>query len=297
MKIIFIGKETSKPKTISFTFFVFTIFLLCCLAIFLFNYYLEYKKINSEKRLENFKLTSETLTSRYDFDIYVEQIGELYSRILDIDQQTERLQDIIKKQILGKEKLPKLKKEDKLDGKGGPFIGQKISHNNIQKNLGRLMQSMKVREEIYNRMEAILLNQSVLRETLPSLYPVNVPYTSSSYGWRRDPILGKRAMHEGIDFSAAHGESIYATAGGIVVYAGKKGAYGNLVTINHGGGLQTRYAHISKILVKKGDIVKKQDLIAFVGNTGRSTGPHLHYEIRLNKKSLDPKQYLKRKIK
>ena len=102
MKIIFIGKETSKPKTISFTFFVFTIFLLCCLAIFLFNYYLEYKKINSEKRLENFKLTSETLTSRYDFDIYVEQIGELYSRILDIDQQTERLQDIIKKQIFGR---------------------------------------------------------------------------------------------------------------------------------------------------------------------------------------------------
>ena len=297
MKIIFIGKKTSKPKAISFTSFIFIIFILLCLNIFLFNYLLDKKKLNSNESLENFKLTSEKFTSKKDFDIYVDQIGELYSRILDIDQQTDRLQDIIKKQILGKEKLPKLKEKDKLDGKGGPFTDLKISHNNIQKNLGRLMQGIKVREEIYNKMEAFLLNQSVLKETLPTLYPVNVPYTSSSYGWRRDPILGIRAMHEGIDFSAAHGESIYATAGGIVVHSGKSGAYGNLVTINHGGGFETRYAHISKILVKKGDIVKKQDLIAYVGKTGRSTGPHLHYEIRLNKKSLDPKQYLKRKIK
>ncbi len=297
MKIIFIGKNTSKPKTISFSLFIFIIFILFGLVLFLFNHFNDYKKVSSDENFKNFKLTSETFKSKDNFNIYVEQIGELYSRILYIDQQTDRLQDIIKKQILGKEKLPKLKKRDKLDGKGGPFTGQKISHNNIQKNLGRLMQGINVREEIYNKMEAILLNQSVLKETLPTLYPVNVPYTSSSYGWRRDPILGKRALHEGVDFSAAHGESIYATAGGMVVHAGKSGAYGNLVTINHGEGLETRYAHISKILVKKGDIVKKQDLIAYVGNTGRSTGPHLHYEIRLNKKSLDPKQYLKRKIK
>jgi len=297
MKIIFIGKNTSKPKTISFTLFIFIIFILFGLALFLFSYFNDYKKLNSDESFENFKITSETFTSKQNFNIYVDQIGELYSRILYIDQQTDRLQDIIKKQIIGKEKLPKLKKKDKLDGKGGPFTGQKISNNDIQKILGRLMEGMSVREEIYNKMEAILLNQSVLKETLPTLYPVNVPYTSSSYGWRRDPIFGKRAFHEGIDFSAAHGESIYATAGGIVVHSGKSGAYGNLVTINHGGGFETRYAHISKILVKKGDIVKKQDLIAYVGNTGRSTGPHLHYEIRLNKKSLDPKQYLKRKIK
>jgi len=296
MKIIFIGKNTSKPKTISFTSFVFIISILFCLTIFLFNYFFDYKN-NKDESFKNLKLTSETFTSKQGFDIYVDQIGELHSRILDIDQQTDRLQAIIKKQILGKDKLPKLKKKDRLDGKGGPFTEQKISHNDIQNILGTLMQSMKTREEIYNKMEALLLKQSVLKETLPTLYPVNVPYTSSSYGWRRDPILGKRAMHEGIDFSAAHGEPIYATAGGIVVHSGKSGAYGNLVTINHGGGLQTKYAHISKILVKKGDIVKKEDLIAYVGNTGRSTGPHLHYEIRLNKKSLDPKQYLKRKIK
>ena len=200
----------------------------------------------------------------------------------------------MKNQILGKEKLPKLNKKNKLDGKGGPFFEKRIGSDEIQKALEILMGNIKVREEMYNKMEAILLKQSVLKETLPSLYPVDVPYTSSSYGWRMDPILGKRAFHEGIDFSAAHGEPIYATAGGIVMKASRSGAYGNLITINHGGGLQTRYAHISKILVKRGDIVKKEDLIAYVGNTGRSTGPHLHYEIRLNKHSLDPKQCLKR---
>ena len=294
MKILFIGKKTSKPKSISFALAIIIIFIFFSLTIYLINYFYVYKELISTSKLSDFKLTNETYNYQDNLDVYVNQIGELHSRILDIDQQTERLQNVMKKQILGKEKLPKLNKKNKLDGKGGPFFEKRIGSDEIQKALEILMGNIKVREEMYNKMEAILLKQSVLKETLPSLYPVDVPYTSSSYGWRMDPILGKRAFHEGIDFSAAHGEPIYATAGGIVKKASRSGAYGNLITINHGGGLQTRYAHISKILVKKGDIVKKEDLIAYVGNTGRSTGPHLHYEIRLNKHSLDPKQYLKR---
>ena len=294
MKIIFIGKKTSKQKSISLASLILILFILLLLNIYLFNYFFKNQELNSDSILSNFKLTEDVSHNRQSIDIYVEQIGELHSRILDIDQQTERLQDVMKKQIFGKKKLPKLDKKNKLDGKGGPFRNEIISDNDIQKTLETLMVHMKVREEIYNKMEAMLLKQSVLKETLPSLYPVDVPYSSSSYGWRMDPILGKRAFHEGIDFSASHSEPIYATAGGIVEKAGRSGAYGNLITINHGGGLQTRYAHISKILVKRGDIVKKEDLIGYVGNTGRSTGPHLHYEIRLNKHSLDPKQYLRR---
>jgi murein DD-endopeptidase MepM/ murein hydrolase activator NlpD len=294
MKILFIGKKTSKPKSLSLALASVIVFLFFSLIIFLINYFFVYKELNSTTKLSDFELTNDAYNYQDNLDVYVNQIGELHSRILDIDQQTERLQNVIKKQILGKEKLPKLNKKNKLDAQGGPFINEKISYNDVQKALEMLMVNIKVREEIYNKMEAILLKQSVLKETLPSLYPVDVPYSSSSYGWRMDPIIGKRAFHEGIDFSAAHGEPIYATAGGIVEKASRAGAYGNLITINHGGGLQTRYAHISKILVKKGDIVKKEDLIAYVGNTGRSTGPHLHYEIRLNKHSLDPKQYLKR---
>ena len=294
MKIIFIGRKTSKPKSISLALLILILFVLLLLNIYLVNYFFDNRKLNNDSNLSNFIVTDGAPQFRQNLDIYVNQIGELYSRILDIDQQTERLQDVMKKQILGNQKLPRLNKKNKLDGKRGAFLDQGLRQNNIQKTLEMLMWNIQAREEIYNKMEAMLLKQSVLKETLPSLYPVDVPYSSSSYGWRMDPILGKRAFHEGVDFSAAHGEPIYATAGGIVKTAGKSGNYGNLVTINHGGGLQTRYAHISKILVKKGDIVKKEDLIAYVGNTGRSTGPHLHYEIRLNKYSLDPKQYLKR---
>ncbi len=290
MKIIFIGKNTSKPKSISFAFVVFLLLALLISNFYFFNYLIE-KKDSIE--LGDFELTSGDINYQ-NLNIYVDQIGELHSRILGIDQQTERLQDVMRKQILGKEKLPKLKKENKLDGKGGPFIEKRITHKNIRNTLVMLMDNIQAREDMYNKMEAILLKRSVLKETLPTLYPVNVPYQSSSYGWRMDPILGKRAFHEGIDFSAATGEPIYATAGGIVEKARRWGKYGNLITINHGGGLRTRYAHLHKILVKKGDIVNKEDLIGYVGNTGRSTGPHLHYEIRLNKNSLDPKQYLKR---
>ena len=294
MKILFIGKKTSKPKSLSLALATIIVFIFFSLIVYLINYFFVYKELDGISKLSDFESTSDAYNYQDNLDVYVNQIGELHSRILDIDQQTERLQNVIKNQILGKEKLPKLNKKNKLDGQGGPFIEQKISYNDVQKALEILMRNIKAREEIYNKMEAMLLKQSVLKETLPTLYPVDVPYSSSSYGWRMDPIIGKRAFHEGIDFSAAHGEPIYATAGGIVKKASRAGAYGKLITINHGGGLQTRYAHLSKILVKKGDIVKKQDLIAYVGNTGRSTGPHLHYEIRLNKHSLDPKQYLKR---
>ena len=93
----------------------------------------------------------------------------------------------------------------------------------------------------------------------------------------------------------AEGDEIKATASGIVTAAGKAPDYGNYIKIKHGGGIETRYAHASKLLVKKGDLVNKDQVIALVGNTGRSTGPHLHYEIRLNGRSLDPRKYLKKK--
>ena len=152
MKIIFIGKKTSKPKSIGFTSFIFIIFILLSVNFYIIIYFFDYKKINSNESGSNFKLTSETFGSKQNFNVYVDQIGELHSRILDIDHQTDLLQDVIKKQILGKEKLPKLMKKDKLDSKGGPFNEQKISHNDIQKTLRMLMDGMAIREEIYNKM-------------------------------------------------------------------------------------------------------------------------------------------------
>jgi murein DD-endopeptidase MepM/ murein hydrolase activator NlpD len=218
------------------------------------------------------------------------------ARLTDLDNQTERLQGILKKQIVGKQKLPKLPKKDKeFENQGGPFINNNLTEQDVQIALQTLMNRMQKREDVYNETESILLKQSVIKDTLPDLYPVSVGYRSSSYGWRIDPMLGVRSFHEGLDFSAAEGDDIKATASGIVIAAGKAPDYGNYVKIKHGGGIETRYAHASKLLVKKGDLVNKDQVIALVGNTGRSTGPHLHYEIRLNGRSLDPRKYLKKK--
>ncbi len=296
MKIIFVSKKSSKPKSISLNFFLFCLFAIILLNFILVIYYVDLKKTGSSNKyigLQDRSLFYGNNAPKH-LDVFVNQIGELHTRILQIDAQTERLQSAMKRQIIGKQKLPLLKKMKIKNGQGGPFINENLNIQDVSKALDKLLVKIEEREVMYNKMEAILLKQSVLKETLPTLYPVNVPYTSSSYGWRQDPLLGIRAFHAGLDFSAAHGEPIRATAGGIVVEASRARKYGKFVRIKHGGGLETRYAHASKLFVKKGDIIKKEDLIALVGNTGRSTGPHLHYEIRLNNRSLDPRQYIRK---
>ncbi|MDC0423271.1 M23 family metallopeptidase [Methylophilaceae bacterium] len=297
MRILFLGKNTKKPKAISFNVLLLIIFLFLCLNITLAYFYIEYKKNILIESYENNQISSHIYSNKGDLDyeynlrIYADQMGELYSRIMRIDSQTERLQKILKNQMIGKDKVPKLNK--KKEKSAVEFSKDNLTNSKFKKEITKLMAKIEVREELYNTMESILLKESVLKDTLPSLKPVNIPCCSSRYGWRNDPILGVRKFHEGIDFSAAHGEPIRATASGIVIEAGHAVHYGKHVRIKHGGGFETRYAHASKLLVKKGDLVSKGEVIALVGNTGRSTGPHLHYEIRLKGNSLDPRKYLK----
>lgn len=125
----------------------------------------------------------------------------------------------------------------------------------------------------------------------PSAWPVNGPIMSS-YGRRRDPFTGQTEMHQGLDIAGLYGSIVRAPANGRVVFARRKSTYGNLIMLDHGGGITTRYGHLSRFAISVGDQVRKGDLIAYVGNTGRSTGPHLHYEVRLNDKTLNPRNYL-----
>lgn len=297
MKILFLNKDAKKPKSLSFyslcvlITIIFAVGFASAYTLFIFQQKEETLSLNL---MSEVNLNSEL--SKQELELYISQIGELNARIMQLDVQSERIQEIMRSQILGKDKLPSLKeKKDKKDKNvGGPFINDNLSLGDIHKTLAYLLEKVGKREIYYNKKEAMLLKHSVLKETLPTLYPVSVPYTSSSFGWRRDPFLGIRAFHSGLDFSAAHGEEIKATGAGIVTMVAKGKNYGNFLKIKHGDGLETRYAHCSKILVKKGDIIEKNQVIALVGNTGRSTGPHLHYEIRLNGRALDPRQYLKK---
>ena len=294
MKILFLNKNAKKPKSLSFyslSILIGVIFSIGFLSAF---YFLKNQHKQETMGIDLVSIEGDKRgLSTQELELYINQIGELNARIMQLDSQSERIQEIMKSQILGKDKLPALK-EKKDKNVGGPFINDNLSSNDIHKALSFLLEKVEKREVFYNKKEALLLKHSVLKETLPTLYPVDVPYTSSSFGWRRDPFLGIRAFHKGLDFSAAHGEKIRSTGAGMVTMVGKGKNYGNFLKIKHGDGLETRYAHCSKILVKKGDIVEKNQVIALVGNTGRSTGPHLHYEIRLNGRALDPRQYLKK---
>ena len=127
---------------------------------------------------------------------------------------------------------------------------------------------------------------------IPSVQPVEKLQFTSNFGIRSDPFRGTAAMHAGVDIPGPVGTPIYATADGIVDHAGRQGGYGNLVEINHGKGIATRYGHLSKILVADGARVTRGQLIALMGSTGRSTGPHLHYEVRIDGHAVNPVPFL-----
>ena len=118
------------------------------------------------------------------------------------------------------------------------------------------------------------------------------PYISSPFGWRRHPILGVRRQHAGVDLPGRTGTPIHATGAGLVTAASWAGGYGNLVQIDHAGGVQTRYGHLSRIMVRPGAIVRQGQVIGQMGSTGRSTGPHVHYEVRVDGLAVDPVRYM-----
>ncbi len=153
-------------------------------------------------------------------------------------------------------------------------------------------------EEIDPRFERLglsLTRMASLESTLdgvPQFRPTDVAAANSSYGYRRDPFTGRAAMHRGLDFPGAMGAPIYATARGTVTFVGRKGGYGNVVEISHGQGLLTRYAHMSRFEAKVGDRVEAGAVIGAIGSTGRSTGPHLHFEVRVNGTAVNPRTFL-----
>ena len=170
-----------------------------------------------------------------------------------------------------------------------PVIG---SAEMLGRHIDALGRRLDTQEDAYALVDAALSRQAGFQASLPTLSPVDYPALSSSFGWRRNPVSGRHAMHEGLDFVAPRGAPIRAASGGLVTRAGTVHGYGRLVEIDHGNGLHTRYAHASSLLVKTGDIVRQGQLIARVGSTGRSTGSHLHFEVRMADYPLDPTLFI-----
>ena len=137
-----------------------------------------------------------------------------------------------------------------------------------------------------------MASQRDLLQATPSIRPAGGGWVSSGFGYRIDPFTGRRRMHKGLDFAAMIGTPVYAPAAGVVSYAGREGGYGKIVSIDHGYGIVTRYAHNSRLFVKTGERIKRWQKISEIGSTGRSSGPHLHYEVRVNGVPVDPENYI-----
>jgi murein DD-endopeptidase MepM/ murein hydrolase activator NlpD len=147
-------------------------------------------------------------------------------------------------------------------------------------------------EESLQEVRGYLDDRTSLQRANPSIWPVR-GWLTSGFGWRRNPVLGSRQLHTGLDVAAPRGTPVIAPADGHVVFAGYHSAFGNMVVIDHGYGLTTKYAHTSHILVQVGDRILRGEMIARVGNTGRSTGPHLHYEVHKDGVPRNPMRYLR----
>jgi murein DD-endopeptidase MepM/ murein hydrolase activator NlpD len=141
-------------------------------------------------------------------------------------------------------------------------------------------------------LEDLLLVSRLQRQVKPSGWPVERGWISSAFGMRTDPFTGRRAMHTGTDFAGRAGADVLSVAAGIVTEAGPRFGYGMVVEINHGNGYVTRYGHNARVLVKPGDKVNKGQRIALIGSTGRSTGPHVHFEVLFNDKVVNPTEYI-----
>lgn len=180
---------------------------------------------------------------------------------------------------------------------GGPTAASEkpLGWSDLQSNLQGLSMQLKSRESELEVLESLLRNREYRQATVVAGRPVKWGWVSSGYGKRVDPFTGKMAWHAGIDFAGREGSDVVAVASGVVTYAGKRSGYGLLVEINHGDGYVTRYGHNESLAVHVGDIVKKGQVISHMGSTGRSTGPHVHFEVLKNGRHVDPEAYVARR--
>jgi murein DD-endopeptidase MepM/ murein hydrolase activator NlpD len=169
---------------------------------------------------------------------------------------------------------------------------QNLSLGDFSEKLLSLARQVESRNDMLGVLEAQLFEQAVKKKMIPTMMPVKASYNPSGFGRRIDPFNGQWAMHEGIDFIADYGSQIVAAASGVVVFAGFHPQYGYMIDVDHGNDLVTRYAHTSKIMVREGDLVQRGRKIAEVGSTGRSTGPHLHFEVRFRGSAQNPAKFL-----
>ncbi|MDX1525746.1 MAG: M23 family metallopeptidase [Pseudidiomarina maritima] len=182
---------------------------------------------------------------------------------------------------------------------GGPEVAiteaPAVDARDVIERIEAMMGELSNKQKQLALLESVMMSHHISAESYIAGRPIEKGWLSSQYGVRKDPFNGNPAMHKGLDFaSLEEGAGVFATGAGVVTWAGERSGYGKLIEIDHGGGLKTRYGHSKELLVKEGDVVTRGQRIALIGSTGRSTGPHVHYEVLRNNKQIDPYKYVYR---
>jgi murein DD-endopeptidase MepM/ murein hydrolase activator NlpD len=226
---------------------------------------------------------------RENLDALASKLGQMQAQLLRLDTLGERLA-----------KTAGFKPQefmfDQPPGRGGAVStlpAYDMSLGDLNRQVDLLNRQMDDRTEKLGVLDSLLIIDSAKKKMLPSVLPIEGGWYSSNYGWRIDPFNSMRTFHEGMDFMAEVGTPAHAAAGGVVIFSDFHPQYGNMIEIDHGNGLITRYAHLSKRMVKAGDVVLSGGNIGQVGSTGRATGPHLHFEVRQNGAPLNPVRFLR----
>jgi murein DD-endopeptidase MepM/ murein hydrolase activator NlpD len=268
--------------------------LVVTAAIFLdyFNLKINFNKKEIEHTITN--QSNEILSQRKQIQKFASEINTLKSNLVKLNDFEKKIRIIAN--------IDNPSEEDALFGVGGsipedldPELPLTERHNSLMREMHEQTRELNLasvsQEKVFESIIKDLKRQRNLLSSTPSIWPTK-GWLSSGFGNRISPFTGLREFHKGLDISSREGTKVIATADGVVTFAGKNGFFGNMIKIDHGHGIVTHYGHLEKMLKKRGDVVKRGDVIALMGNTGRSTGPHLHYEVFLNGLPVNPKKYI-----
>lgn len=224
-------------------------------------------------------------------DALAVRLGQMQAQVLRVEALGQRLIEVAN---LSKSEFD----FDQVPARGGPSdpaLSEQIGAVDFLQALDDLALQIDDRARQLMVMEQVVSQRELKQALAPAGRPIGKGWLSSYFGKRTDPFHGRQEMHKGIDFAGQMGAEILSTAAGVVTWSGKRYGYGQLVEINHGNGLTTRYGHCQKILVNVGDKVEQGQKIALMGSSGRSTGPHVHYEVLKNGRQVNPTKYVRAK--
>ena len=302
MNIILVSGKLTRSRTLTLTVphlvlgTAATLFALLVLAFGLQYSMLRYAASLNSPLLNTLVLSAQQEQNektqsylRDNLNAMAAKLGQMQAQLLRLDTLGERLA-----------KTAGFKPQefmfDQVPGQGGAVSTlptYDLSLGDLSRQVDLLTRQVDDRTEKLGILDSLMIIDSAKKKLLPSVLPIEGGWYSSNFGWRIDPFNGVRAFHEGMDFMAEVGTLARAAAGGVVIYSDFHPQYGNMIEIDHGNGLVTRYAHLSKRLAKIGDVVMSSGKIGTVGNTGRSTGPHLHFEVRQNGAALNPVRFFR----